>query len=274
MVGTNHSALGVDKWLSNTLILEADVMHSRPGALFGTPSIAAIVGSTNRLGGTFLGSLRLQNKENKEMIEDVKGIVRERIEAWYLSQKKLPENILYYRDGVSDSQYNAVKNEELREIYKGFNLFAEQLQARSMKPPQVNLTAIVVTKRHNTRFFPGTPEIKEPKQGNCAPSTLVEQGVTSPYFTEFFLQSHFGLQGTAKPAKYFVLQNDIQGMTVDELQDLTNRLNHAYARATKGVSYAMPAYYADRLCERGRCYIREFLVPSKEDREEQDSRRR
>lgn len=54
----------------------------------------------------------------------------------------------------------------------------------------------------------------------------------------------------------------------------THRLNHTYARATKGVSYAMPAYYADRLCERGRCYIRNSLVPSRADRDEQDTKRR
>ncbi|KAF3038915.1 hypothetical protein E8E11_000489 [Didymella keratinophila] len=26
------------------------------------------------------------------------------------------------------------------------------------------------------------------------------------------------------------------------------------------MSYASPAYYADRLCERGRCYLRDFFV--------------
>jgi eukaryotic translation initiation factor 2C len=30
-------------------------------------------------------------------------------------------------------------------------------------------------------------------------------------------------------------------------------------RASCGVSYAPPAYYADRLCERGRIYLRSFL---------------
>lgn len=32
-----------------------------------------------------------------------------------------------------------------------------------------------------------------------------------------------------------------------------------------GVSYAPPAYYADRLCERGRCYLRDLLNPDQED---------
>jgi len=29
------------------------------------------------------------------------------------------------------------------------------------------------------------------------------------------------------------------------------------------VSYAPPAYYADRLCERGRCYLRQWFSPEK-----------
>jgi len=41
-----------------------------------------------------------------------------------------------------------------------------------------------------------------------------------------------------------------------------------------GVSYAAPAYYADRLCERARCYIREFLVPSEEARKDIDDLRK
>jgi eukaryotic translation initiation factor 2C len=35
---------------------------------------------------------------------------------------------------------------------------------------------------------------------------------------------------------------------------------YTYVRATLGVSYSSPAYYADRLCDRGRCYLRSFLV--------------
>lgn len=35
-----------------------------------------------------------------------------------------------------------------------------------------------------------------------------------------------------------------------------------------GVSYASPAYYADRLCERARCYFRKFFAPSHDDRKE------
>jgi eukaryotic translation initiation factor 2C len=34
------------------------------------------------------------------------------------------------------------------------------------------------------------------------------------------------------------------------------------------VSYASPTYYADRLCERGRCYLREWFTPDRAKRDE------
>jgi eukaryotic translation initiation factor 2C len=46
-----------------------------------------------------------------------------------------------------------------------------------------------------------------------------------------------------------------------QLQDLTNWLCYTYVRATLPVGYAPPAYYADRLCERVRCYFNDFYHP-------------
>lgn len=37
-------------------------------------------------------------------------------------------------------------------------------------------------------------------------------------------------------------------------------LCYAFGRSTTGVSYAAPAYLADRLCERGRVYLRPWLL--------------
>jgi len=48
----------------------------------------------------------------------------------------------------------------------------------------------------------------------------------------------------------------------------THRLCFTYARATCSVSYAPPAYYADRLCERGRSYLRDFFLGTKALRDE------
>lgn len=65
--GINHSVEGVRGIMRDTLVLGADVTHSGPGSLIGTPSVAAIVGSVHESGGKFLGSMRLQEKENTEV---------------------------------------------------------------------------------------------------------------------------------------------------------------------------------------------------------------
>ncbi|KAF1972572.1 hypothetical protein BU23DRAFT_569086 [Bimuria novae-zelandiae CBS 107.79] len=44
------------------------------------------------------------------------------------------------------------------------------------------------------------------------------------------------------------------------LRNFTHELCYTYVRAPVGVSYAAPAYYAARLCEHGRCYLRGFFV--------------
>jgi eukaryotic translation initiation factor 2C len=132
-------------------------------------------------------------------------MVRERIQAWMKNHgDQPPANIIYFRDGVGDSQYAQVKAEELPEITAAFNVAAPNHTVR--------LTALVVVKRHHTRFYSIAQEDThgKEKEANCKPGTLVDQIVTSPYFTDFFLQSHTGLKGTAKPAHYFVLQDDIK----------------------------------------------------------------
>ncbi|KAF2710115.1 Piwi-domain-containing protein [Pleomassaria siparia CBS 279.74] len=257
--GKNHTAAGdggefsLEEMLKDTLVLGADVVHPSGGSIIGCPSIAAIVGSTDASVAKFLGSMRLQSRSNKEVIdtENVRAMVMERIKAWQKHTSSYPKKVLYYRDGVSIGQFGQIKALELPEIRKAYEAV--------VKRPLEKLTAICAVKRHHTRLYP-SHQSNATKNGNCKPGTLVDSGITSPYFSDFYLQSHNGLQGTVKPTHYYQLENEI-GYTDIQVQKLTHGLCYTYVRATLGVSYAPPIYYADRLCERGRCYLRKFFVP-------------
>ena len=76
----------------------------------------------------------------------------------------------------------------------------------------------------------------------------------SPHKT---LESH-AHDTQAKPAHYVVIHDEMK-LKVDELEKITHNLSYLYERATKAVSYCPPAYYADRLCERGRCYLLKYV---------------
>jgi eukaryotic translation initiation factor 2C len=65
MAGVNHSTDGISHYLRNTLVLGADVTHPGNGALHGTPSIAAVVGSYEDNGGRFIGRMRLQEAKQE-----------------------------------------------------------------------------------------------------------------------------------------------------------------------------------------------------------------
>lgn len=80
------------------------------------------------------------------------------------------------------------------------------------------ITIIIVGKRHHTRFYP-TEADKADGLGNPAPGTVVDRGVTSVYDFDFYLQAHSGLQGTTRPAHYYVI-HDKNNFTSDALQTL------------------------------------------------------
>jgi eukaryotic translation initiation factor 2C len=217
--GSNHTIIEKNSKLreifKNTLVLGADVTHPGPGALMACPSIAAIVGSVDDHAGRFLGSMRLQSRDNKETIDLVRPMVKERIVDWVKEQRKgiMPTNILYYRDGVSESQYTQIRDQELPEIRRAYSEAIDELSEEKIvskeSSAKVNLTAIIVAKRHHVRFFPINPNDKEAVNQNCKPGTYVEQVVTSPYFQDFYLQSHAAIKGTARPAHYFIITEEM-----------------------------------------------------------------
>ncbi|KAK4539623.1 hypothetical protein LTR36_010506 [Oleoguttula mirabilis] len=310
-LGTNHAIDHPDlrhlrnntNKVSNTIVLGADVAHPTKSAHDATPSIAAVVGSTDDGFMHFPGSMRLQ-RSKKEDIVDMADMVKERLIDWAKKHNDvLPTNMLFYRDGVSESQYDILRRREIPQLQMAMNMAhrylkpnstapmppappapptAQQLRTVSKKDRDIaqkraeedfadavesnprnivfNLTFVVVGKRHHTRFYTTTPaqQTRQGQNANVQPGLAVDQVITHPFGTDFYLQSHHAIQGTGRSAHYFVLRNNMR-LTIEQLQNITHTFCYAYAKATKGVSYCAPAYYADRLCDRGRSYLRQWL---------------
>ena len=70
-----------------------------------------------------------------------------------MNNGKFPENVLYYRNGVSKSQYDEVISVELKGIETDFKDCYKKRGGKG-DAPKLNITAVIVTKRHSTRFFP------------------------------------------------------------------------------------------------------------------------
>ncbi|KXX76832.1 Protein argonaute 5 [Madurella mycetomatis] len=253
-----------------TMIVGIDVTHPSPSSRLHAPSIAGMVASIDKWLGQWPAVLRVQ-QARQEMVSDLADMLKSRLRLWkdLGKHQALPENILVYRDGVSEGQYQKVIDEELPLLRKACEEMYPVVDQERRVP---RFTIIIVGKRHHTRFYP-TREADADRSSNPKPGTIVDRGVTDPRSWDFFLQSHAAIQGTARPAHYVVVLDEIFRAhhksagppfqnAADRLEDLTQSMCYIYGRATKAVSICTPAYYASVLCERARRYLSGIFDPS------------
>ncbi|KAI1090938.1 Piwi-domain-containing protein [Rostrohypoxylon terebratum] len=233
--------VGLDK----TMVVGIDVTHS---PMEGALSIAGMVASVDKDLGQWPAILRCQKNKGGEMVDQLEEMLTTRIQLWQSKNKRYPENIVVYRDGVSEGQYDLVRKEELPKLQKACQI----LYTKNTMP---KITIVVVGKRHHTRFYKYGARGPE----NPPPGTIVDRGVTEAHIWDFFLQSHRPFKGTARPAHYVVVHDEIfrakfgQG-AANKLEIFTHSLCYLFGRSTGAVSICTPAYYADIACQRGRCY--------------------
>ncbi|ROW04574.1 hypothetical protein VMCG_05103 [Cytospora schulzeri] len=280
--GTNHK---LDKQIgklnfAETMIVGYDVIHptNLPPSKDGEdddgddgtkkkqqnsapPSLVGIVASRDGSLGQWPAHA-WNNPSGKEQVQDseFQAAFRGRLKIWHThNQRKLPKNIIIFRDGVSESQYQKVLDEELPWIRKEFE---EALVFTGNAFPMPRITVLVAIKRHQTRFYPSSknqfPRDKTP------PGTVVDRDVTHGHSWDFYLQAHEAIQGTARPAHYVVLHEVIipdhgRQDAARVLEDLTHSLSYMFGRATRSVSLCTPAYYADIVCTRAKLHKLELF---------------
>ncbi|KAF9894376.1 hypothetical protein FE257_007879 [Aspergillus nanangensis] len=250
-----------------TMLIGIDVTHPSPGSSKEAPSVAGMVASMDAVLGQWPAELRIQ-KSRQEMVEDLDAMLKAHLDRWARAHKSLlPENLIVYRDGVSEGQYETVLERELPLLRKACK---ETYPASDTKKGLPRISIMCVGKRHHTRFYPTADETAD-RFANPANGTVVDRGVTEARNWDFYLQAHTALKGTARPAHYFTLWDEIfykqkpappHQNAADVLETLTHHLCYLFGRATKAVSICPPAYYADLVCTRARCYLAEVFDPS------------
>lgn len=237
-----------------TIIFGMDVSHGPPG-YSDSPSIAAVVASVE---WPFFSkySVRMKAQSRKvemiaELYEDTDsgGIIVELLKDFYNTCQKVPGvterrpmQIIIFRDGVSESQFEQV----IREEYLAFKRAFKKLESSGKYEPRITL--IVVQKRHHTRFFPASGG------GNVAPGTIVDAALCHPRDYDFYLCAHAGIIGTTRPTHYHVLVDE-NNFSVDELQQITHGLCYTYCRSTTAVSCVAPVAYAHLAATHARNFL-------------------
>ncbi|KAF9268203.1 Piwi-domain-containing protein [Marasmius fiardii PR-910] len=222
-----------------TMILGADVGHPGPGVQ--QPSVSSLVWSTDHRATKYSSITRIQ-PPRLEFIADLQEMVDAAIRDFLRTNKIPPARIYYFRDGISEGEFETVAQKEIELIE------ATWISKNIQNPPK--LTYVIVGKRHHIAFFPEGGSDMNDGRGNCKPGFVADQDIANPFSKgDFYLQSHAAILGTSRSAHYTLIKDD-NNLHLQELQDLAFCLTHVYAKATRSVSIPAPVFYADLVCQR------------------------
>ncbi|KAJ2335261.1 hypothetical protein GGH92_008077 [Coemansia sp. RSA 2673] len=225
-----------------TLFLGCDVTHPAPGEQH-KPSIASVVGSVDFVGLRYVATL-IQLPSRQEMVDKLQEAIVRHLKLFFKGTKTKPQRIVFYRDGVSETQFAQVRDREIIEIQRACGSIEN-----GYRP---DITFLAVLRRHNTRFFPKDRE--GDRVGNCVPGTVVDRSVTVPGIASFYLFSHTAFQRTSRPTYYSVLHDD-SNFSPDAIQQITYHLCCTYAVSTRSVSPVPPVCYARRVANRAQYQV-------------------
>lgn len=231
--GTNHKVQTSPILGKKVLFIGADVTHPSPDQK-DVPSVVGVAASYDEHAFCYVMYWRRQIAYAKmkddsgerrivsvEIIRNFKDIIEEHLKFYVKKNEHLPEKIFYYRDGVSDSQFDQVMANEVQAMRKAC------AAVKSGFDESVKITVVVVQKRHHTRFFPEIPINPRDKYNNVPPGTIVDQKITRPNENQFFLVSHQSVQGVAKPTKYWILLDD-GNHKINDLEILTHNVSFTF----------------------------------------------
>ncbi|EFP83869.2 uncharacterized protein PGTG_09582 [Puccinia graminis f. sp. tritici CRL 75-36-700-3] len=158
------------------MVMGADVTH--PGRDSLEPSIAAVVGSTNRYGSCYAAEFSVQ-PGRQEIISDLHIMVKQLLIKFYQHNRLLPENLIFYRDGVSEGQFPDVVAKEIPLVRQAINAMGEDERCK--------LTYIICGKRHHFKFGPTTKDKNHcDSKGNLLPGVVIDTSWWNPWnFSSF-----------------------------------------------------------------------------------------
>src|SRR4051812_24670686 len=103
------------------MVFGADVYHSGVNEQH-MPSIASVCASMDAAATIYSGRYSMNKEPRNETIEALDTMVIDLLKAFRSKNNRLPERIIFYRDGVSEGQFHkvmAVEVDMLRNAFRG-----------------------------------------------------------------------------------------------------------------------------------------------------------
>jgi aubergine-like protein len=211
----------------NTMLVGIDVCHCGNQSIVGFYSNACSTMST-----CFCDTA--PQKKGKEIISILVPFYQKALETYLKQQKKLPEYILIFRDGVGNRQRKQVLSMELPQVIEAIKNFQGGYSP--------NITLVLVNKRIHQRLIKET-------QGqfyNPIPGTLVDDYITEKDCNNFYLVSAVARVGTVKPTHYYIAYNDKKSITTEVIQSVAFATSYMYYNSSSSVKVPAHITLADK----------------------------
>ncbi|XP_053668033.1 protein aubergine-like [Anopheles marshallii] len=220
--------------LTNAMVIGFDVCHDTNDKSKSFGALVATMYSPKHVEPRYYSSIEA-HKRGEELSNFIAAGIAKSLRAYQAAygQGVLPRRIIMYRDGVGEGQLRHVVNFETKTIKS----MLSQVYA-NCKDFRPQLSIIVVSKRINTRLFMANR--------NPPPCTIVDDIITLPERSDFYLISQAVRQGTVSPTSYHVV-HDESGLTVDQLQVYTSKQTHLYYNWCGTIAVPAVCQYAHKL---------------------------
>ncbi|KFB43049.1 AGAP008862-PA-like protein [Anopheles sinensis] len=226
------SLWGVNIPLSDTMICGIDTYHETKRQ---NASVAAFVGSLSPDFTQWYSRATIQSCK-EEFMNGLCASFEKTLFAYRGRNSHLPQRVIIFRDGVSDSQIRMCEEYELPQL-----LAACEAVQPGYKP---KITFIIVQKRIITRMF--SMNGADGSFGNPPPGTVLDHTVTRRYLYDFFLVSQSVRQGTVSPTHFVILRDD-SSFSPDILQRLAYKMCYMYYNWPGTVRVPACCQYAHKL---------------------------
>lgn len=217
----------VDVDLPNTMVAGADVYHGPKNQ-----SASSLVVQSGRDFSEFFSIPKIQQK-GQEVMENMAENILRSIRNYNKNHGRLPENFIFFRDGVGEGQLNQILELEVKAIIQ-----KSQIEFGQKSP---KFCFVVVTKRISDRFaVEGRNGLDNPKGG-----LLVLDNVTKKNRANFYLIAQDVNRGTATPTHYEVIFNN-SSLELDKVIEVAYSFTHGYSNWRGPVKVPSCVQYAHK----------------------------
>ena len=200
------------------------------------------------------------HESGQEIATAIGTLFIEAINAFKQKAKRFPETVIFFRDGVAETQTDAVKELEVESVLRACQQV--RVEGAAYSP---NLIYTVVVKKTSARFFAPAGSGRSGGRGrggrggrggastasgdvsNPPPGTLIV-GQVVPEKGDFYLISHFANQGMSAPSLYrTVYASHPESFPLEELARLAYKLCHMYYNWSGAIKVPAPCMMAHKI---------------------------